>query len=48
MKRNKVKDNRTCDTCKKQHTMLCPNSYHCYSRDDKPYWEQKEKGASEQ
>ncbi|UWG96797.1 hypothetical protein LPY66_18250 [Dehalobacter sp. DCM] len=31
-----------CETCKKQHTMDCPNSSECYSLKDKPYWQPKE------
>lgn len=33
---------RSCNNCKKQHTMQCPNSSKCYSVLDKPYFEPKE------
>lgn len=32
---------KECNTCKHRQTMNCPNSYYCYAREDKPYWEEK-------
>jgi hypothetical protein len=33
---------RDCVACAKRGTLLCPNSYLCYSRKDKPYFELSE------
>lgn len=33
---------RSCNNCKRQHTMQCPNTSKCYSILSKPYFEQKE------
>lgn len=32
---------KECETCKHRKTMNCPNSYYCYSREDKPYYEEE-------
>lgn len=42
MIRRKPTPKRECSTCAKQHTMGCPNSYECYSTEDKPHWKPKE------
>ena len=34
---------RACCNCKKHGTMDCPNSSLCYTLDDKPYFEVKER-----
>jgi len=30
---------RECNYCRKHGTMECPNSFYCYSTDDKPHFE---------
>lgn len=37
----KFQKEKSCDKCRKQHTMQCPNSSKCYSTLDKPYFEKK-------
>ncbi len=32
---------RECQNCSKHGTAMCPNSYFCYARPDKPQWEQR-------
>ena len=40
-------ERKTCENCRKRHTMDCPNSSECYALDDKPFWEgvKNENGA---
>ena len=40
---NKEKEvKRTCGNCEYQHDVdNCPNSFYCYSREDKPYFKHK-------
>lgn len=30
-----------CSNCSKHGTAMCPNSYFCYARPDKPQWKQR-------
>ena len=32
---------RKCDDCAKHGTMACPNSFYCYSTEDKPHFEER-------
>ena len=32
-----------CSTCAKQHGMACPNSFYCYEKTSKAFWEKKNK-----
>lgn len=38
---------RDCAACAKRGTLRCPNSYLCYSRKDKPYFELSEEYGGE-
>lgn len=37
----KVVRKRECSNCSKHGTAMCPNSYFCYARPDKPQWKQR-------
>ena len=32
---------RKCDDCAKHGSMACPNSFYCYSTEDKPHFEER-------
>jgi hypothetical protein len=38
----RVKLVKECSNCKKHGTMACPNSFYCYSTEDKPHFEPKD------
>lgn len=32
---------KNCENCVKNKTLYCPNSYECFSKDDKPYFQDR-------
>ena len=37
---NKI-EYKSCSKCEKQHTLDCPNSFYCYSTEDKPHFKKR-------
>jgi len=43
----KIKDKevtRSCSNCEKYRSMRCPNSFYCYSTENKPFFKPKHNG----
>lgn len=44
LKINDKEVTRSCSNCEKYGSMRCPNSFYCYSTENKPYFKSKHNG----